>query len=60
MKYLYRIYQLLVFVPLGLLATVITVSAIVVGCAVGDGHFWGYYPGRWWSRVLLRLLLIPV
>ena len=60
MKYLYRIYQLFVALPLGIVATVITALAVVVGCTFGNGHFWGYYPGRWWSRVVLWLLLIPV
>ncbi len=60
MKYLYRIYQLLIALPLGLVATVLTVLAVVIGCSLGNGHFWGYYPGRWWSKVILWLLLIPV
>ena len=60
MKYLYRIYQLLIALPLGLLATIITALVVVIGCSLGGGHFWGYYPGRLWSRVILWLLLIPV
>ena len=60
MKYLYRIYQLFVALPLGLLATIIIVFLVALGCTFGDGHYWGYYPGRWWSRIILRLLLLPV
>ena len=60
MKYLYRIYQLLIVVPLALLATIITALTVVVGCSIGNGHFWGYYPGHWWSRFIIRLLLLPV
>ncbi len=60
MKYLYRIYQLFVALPLGILATVITALTVAIGCSVGNGHFWGYYPGRWWSKFLLWLLFIPV
>ena len=60
MKYLYRVYQLFIALPLGIVATIITALTVVVGCTLGNGHFWGYYPGRWWSRVVLWLLLIPV
>ena len=60
MKYLYRIYQLFIALPLGLLLTLVTVLSVAVGCTFGNGHFWGYYPGRWWARILLHLLLIPV
>ncbi len=60
MKYLYRIYQLFVALPLGILATILTTVTVAVGCALGNGHFWGYYPGHWWGRVIIRLLLLPV
>lgn len=60
MKYLYRIYQLLVAVPLLVVATVITALAVTLGCLAGDGHYWGYYPGKWWSRAIVRLFLLPV
>lgn len=60
MKYLYRIYQLLVALPLGIIATIVTALTMALGCTVGDGHYWGYYPGRWWARIILKLLLIPV
>ena len=60
MKYLYRLYQLCVALPLGILSTLLTVVTVAVGCTFGDGHYWGYYPGRWWARSILGLLLIPV
>ncbi|UKK50429.1 1-acyl-sn-glycerol-3-phosphate acyltransferase [Prevotella sp. E13-17] len=60
MKYLYRIYQLFVALPIILMATVLVVISISVGCAVGSGHFWGYYPAHIWARVILWALLIPV
>ena len=60
MKYLYRIYQFFIALPLGLLLTLLAVLMVAVGCTFGNGHFWGYYPGRWWARGILRLLLIPV
>lgn len=60
MSVLYKIYQLLVVLPLGLAATLLTALVTSVGCMLGDAHFWGYYPGKLWSRLICRLLLLPV
>jgi 1-acyl-sn-glycerol-3-phosphate acyltransferase len=60
MKYLYRIYQLCVAVPLTIIATIVTSLTVVVGCSLGNGHFWGYEPGKWWTRFILWVFLIPV
>lgn len=60
MKYLYRLYQLFIALPLGILATIITAVTVTLGCALGNGHFWGYYPGKWWSWFIIRILLLPV
>ena len=60
MKYLYRIYQLFIAVPLGILVTIFFAIVIVIGCTLGNGNFWGYYPGRLWARIILWLLFIPV
>lgn len=60
MKYLYCLYQLVVVLPIGLAATLLTALATIAGCTLGNGHFWGYYPAHLWSRFILLLLLIPV
>lgn len=60
LRYLYRIYQLFVAVPVALVATIITALVVAAGCSVGNGHFWGYYPGRWWARIVVRVFLLPV
>ena len=60
MKYLYYAYQLCIALPLGLIVTVITAIVTAVGCSLGGGHFWGFYPASLWSRIILWLLLIPV
>ena len=60
MKYLYRIYQLFVAAPLVLLATIITALTTVIGCTLGNGHFWGYYPGKCWGWFVIKILLLPV
>ncbi len=60
MRLLYRIYQLFVGVPVVVLSSVITAITVGIGTTFGDGHYWGYYPGRWWAKVILKTLLIPV
>ena len=49
---MYRIYQLLIVLPLGILATILTALATSIGCMVGSAHFWGYYPAMLWSRFI--------
>lgn len=60
MIYLYRLYQLCVALPVILVLTIITSLTVIIGCFLGDGHFWGYWPGRLWSAAILKVLLIPV
>lgn len=60
MKYLYRIYQLLIALPLIAIYTIITSLMVTIGCTLGNGHFWGYYPGKWWAQFIVRILLLPV
>ena len=60
MKYLYRIYQLFVAIPILIVWTIFIALLVIIGCALGNGNFWGYYPGKWWSWVNIRLFLLPV
>ena len=60
MKILYRIYQLFIALPIIVITTIIVCVSIAIGCSLGFGHFWGYYPGHVWGRIILAVLLIPV
>lgn len=60
MTILYRIYQLFIAAPLLILITVITTLATIIGSTLFSAHFWGYWPGRIWSRWFMRILLLPV
>lgn len=60
MKIIYRIYQLLVAAPLLFVVTLLTALFTSVGSMVGSAHFWGYWPGRIWSRIICTVLLLPV
>ena len=59
MRYLYRIYQLFFALPVIILYTIFTALIVVIGCTIGSGHFWGYYPGKWWAWLIVRVLLLP-
>lgn len=60
MKYIYRIYQLFIALPLILFASLLTSIVTIIGCFLGNGHFWGYYPGKLWAQLIVRVLLLPV
>lgn len=60
MKYLYRIYQLFIALPMIVVFTIIITLMIIVGCAIGNARFWGYYPGKWWGWFIIKVLLLPV
>ncbi len=60
MKYIYRLYQVFIAYPLALVVTLLTAIATSIGCTIGNGHFWGYYPAHLWGRCMLALFLIPV
>lgn len=56
---IYRIYQLFVALPLGIIITLFTGAATSIGC-IFNAHFWGYWPAHIWARNICRLLLLPV
>ena len=58
--FLYRLYQLVIVLPLFIVLSIITATVTVVGCRLGNGHFWGYYPGKIWARITCYLLFLPV
>ena len=60
MKILYRLYQLIIALPLVFVFTIITALTTIVGCFVGNAHFWGYYPGKIWSWLICRIQLLPI
>ena len=60
MKILYLIYQTVIAFPVMVLMTIFTAVEIGIGTTIGNGHFWGYYPGIWWGKIILKAFLIPV
>ena len=57
---LYRIYQLLVCMPLLAVATLVTAIVTTVGCTFGNASFWAYWPACLWSRLMCRVPLLAV
>ena len=43
---LYRIYQIVIGLPVVVICTIVTALEVGIGTTIGNGHFWGYYPGR--------------
>ena len=60
MTLLYRTYQIVIGFPVLIIITIITALEVGIGTTIGNGHYWGYYPGRWWARIILWAFLIPV
>lgn len=60
MNYLYRIYQIVIALPIIIVLTLLTALTTSVGCIIGNGHFWGYYPPVIWSKLVLMVLFLPV
>lgn len=58
--FLYRVYQLCVMAPLMIVATVIAAVCTIVGCALGGGKWWGYYPAHLWGKLFCVLTLVKV
>lgn len=46
--------------PLMLLSTALTAIVTIVGCHLGDGHWWGYQPAHLWGKSMIRLALLPI
>lgn len=57
---LYKIYQFCIVLPLGLVLTLLTALITSLGSWLASAHFWGYYPGKVWSWLMCRLLLLPI
>lgn len=56
---LYKIYQLCIALPIIFVATVITALVTIIG-GLFNAQVFGYYPGKIWSRLICRVLLLPI
>ncbi len=56
----YKLYQLLIALPLVIMATALTAIVTIIGCTFGKARTWGYYPAMAWSRFMCWIMLLPV
>ncbi len=59
-KIIIFLYQLFIFAPIFLLATIVTAVTVMLGCMLGDPKFWGNHPPRYWSKLACRLALCRI
>lgn len=59
-KILCILYEIFIFVPFFVLATILTATIVIIGCLLGDSKFWGYYPPKYWSKFACRLALCRI
>lgn len=57
---LYKIYIIVVFIPLFIPITLLTAFVSALGCIAGGERIFSYWPGKIWSIITLFLLLCPV
>lgn len=57
---LYRIYQLLVMLPVIVVSTIVTAVLTAIGCMLGESRWWGYWPAKIWSRLFCWITIVSV
>lgn len=56
----YRLYQIFIWAPILLVATILTACITIIGSMLGFGRSWGYYPPRLWARLFCILTFVRV
>ncbi|MDR0427109.1 MAG: 1-acyl-sn-glycerol-3-phosphate acyltransferase [Dysgonamonadaceae bacterium] len=60
MRFLILSYQIIVWLPLFLLATITTALIVSIGCLLGGERIFSFYPGMWWSKFTCFISLCPI
>lgn len=60
MKFLYRLYQLLILFPLFVVITIFVALLTSLGCMVGLSRWFAFLPTRFWGWFTIRFLFLPV
>lgn len=59
MRVIYFLYELIIFLPLFIIVTIIAALTTIIGCTISNDNIWGYYPGMIWARVVSWIALCP-
>lgn len=54
------LYQWIILIPVLLVLTLITAIIVIVFSSIFGNKYWGYYPPKWWSRLVCWLSLCRV
>jgi 1-acyl-sn-glycerol-3-phosphate acyltransferase len=57
---LWVLYLIVLFLPISIIATLITAIITIVMCSFGNHRIWGYLPGKYWSKLMCYLAFITV
>lgn len=57
---LYRIYQVIIMMPVLLVATALTAMVTALGSILGGGRWWGYYPAHCWAKLFCLMTFVHV
>ena len=59
-RLLFLIYQIFIWLPVFLVATILTALIASIGCMCGGERIFAYYPGMIWSKITCIISLCPV
>lgn len=54
------LYQWIILIPILIMLTLITAIIVIVFSSIFGNKYWGYYPPKWWSRLICWLSLCKV
>lgn len=60
MIYLYRVYQILIMLPLCLVITILASVITIIGCFTGPQRIFSYYPAKIWAQSICVLNFVRV
>ena len=58
--FFYRIYAVVIGLPLLILSTIMVCLVVGFGCLLGDKHWWSYYPATVWGRFLCWVFFVRI
>ena len=59
-KIFFLIYEVFIFLPILIIASILTAIIVMVGISIGNKNFWSYYPPKYWSKLICRIALCRV